>query len=518
MRTVPVPPLDAFLAYSDDHDDSHVSNYVQHYPFNKTFEEARHEPFAIFQTSGSTGVPKPIVMSHGTFASLDAHQLIPGLGGKVTSSFFITGSRWFNGFPHYHTGCYLYLFGYGVFNNIATVLAPARPLTANIVNLLQVHGKCTGLVTPPSLLDDLARDSSFLSDLGRLKYVAYSGGPLSRSAGDKIASVTKLFNWFGSTEAAMYPTVIHDEGWEYVEFSPFLGFELRLIEDNLYELVFVRNDTCDLFQGVFCTYPELSEYPTKELYTPHPSVPGLWRNQGRLDDIIAFSNAEKFNPVDTETAVCSHPAVKRALVAGQGRFQASLLIEPVTHPSSKEAEVSLLAEIWPTIEKANRSCVAQGRIEKDLVMLTTPNKTMLTTCKGTLRKRATANDYEKELDDLYAAVQAGTGTARRLENTSSPSDDGETLRTFLRLIFSERAGKNDMEDNEDLWALGLDSLHVIALNKDIQAYMKRHQRCGRLPSADVTKEMLYSSRSIAKLEAKLTEVQMNGAEPVDSVK
>ena len=396
-------------------------------------------------------------MAHGTFASLDAHQLISGLNGKVSSSFSITGFRWFNWFPHYHAGCYLYLFRYGTFNNIATILAPARPLTANIVNLLQVSGECTGLVTPPSLLDDLARDSGFLPDLGRLKYIAYSGGPLSCNAGEEIVSVTKLLNLFGSTDAAMYLTVIPGEGWEYVEFSPFLGFELRLIEDNLYELVFVRNDICDLFQGIFCTYPALSEYPTKELYTPHPSLHGLWRNQGRLDNILAFSDAEKFNPVDTETAVCSHPAF---------RFQASLLIEPVSHPSSKEVEVSLLAEVWPTIEKANRSCVARGRIEKDLVMLTTPNNTTVTTNENTLRQRAITNDYEKERNNLYAAAQARTNTARKIETTSSHTENGETLQIFLRLIFSERTGKNDMKDDEDFCALGLDSLHAMALNKD----------------------------------------------------
>ena len=516
MRTVPLPSMDSFLAYDDDEDGNRASKSVEPYPFTKTFEEARYEPFAIFQTSGSTGLPKPIVMAHGTIASMDAHQLIPNLGGKVTSSDLITGSRWFNGFPHYHTGCFLYLFGYGLFNNMTTVLAPPRPLTANVVNLLQTHGKCTGIVTPPSLLDDLCRDPNLLSDLGTLNYVAYSGGPLSRSAGDRIASVTKLFNWFGSTEAAMYPTVIRDEGWEYVEFSPFLGFELRPIEGTLHELVLVRNDTCDPFQGVFCTYPELSEYPTKELYSPHPSLPGLWKNQGRLDDIIAFSNAEKFNPADTETTICSHPAVKRALVAGQGRFQASLLIEPVTHPNSKEAEVSLLNEIWPTIEKANGACVAQGRIDKDLVMLTSPSKPMLITDKGTTRKRATISDYENELNALYAALEAGMGTTRQFDNASLTGfhSDDVALPTFLRLIFSECARKNDVKENEDLWALGLDSLHVEALNRNVQAYITRHHRFGRIPSANITKEMLYSSRTIADLEAKLNEAWKSQDGPV----
>jgi acyl-coenzyme A synthetase/AMP-(fatty) acid ligase len=31
------------------------------YPFTKTFEEAKHEPFLVLHTSGSTGMPKPIL-------------------------------------------------------------------------------------------------------------------------------------------------------------------------------------------------------------------------------------------------------------------------------------------------------------------------------------------------------------------------------------------------------------------------------------------------------------------------
>ena len=154
--------------------------------------------------------------------------------------------------------------------------------------LLQIHGACTGVASPPSLLEDLAKDSVLLSDVAKLKYIAFAGGPLDRDAGSEIASLTKLINWYGSTETGMYPMVAHDGEWGYVEFSPFLGHDLRPVEDDLFELVLVRKNGPDLFQGVVCTYPELSEYSTRELYSPHATVSKLWRNRGRVDDIIAF--------------------------------------------------------------------------------------------------------------------------------------------------------------------------------------------------------------------------------------
>ena len=165
MRVVSIPPLNHFLRFDVD---CQASKDILPYPFTKSFEEARHDPFVVFQTSGSTGIPKAVVMAHGTFTALDAHQLIPESGGAITTSEYLKGSRCFNGFPHYHTGFYLYLLGFGIFYNMTTVLAPPRPLTASLLNSLQIHGAYTGLVSPPSLLEDLAKDSVFLSDMAKL--------------------------------------------------------------------------------------------------------------------------------------------------------------------------------------------------------------------------------------------------------------------------------------------------------------------------------------------------------------
>ena len=35
-----------------------------HYPYNKTFEEAQNDPIIICHTSGSTGAPKPILLTN----------------------------------------------------------------------------------------------------------------------------------------------------------------------------------------------------------------------------------------------------------------------------------------------------------------------------------------------------------------------------------------------------------------------------------------------------------------------
>ena len=73
MRTLVVPELSDVLL---------DSNPVPHYPNDKTFEEAQHEPYAILHTSGSTGLLKPILLRHSTVATTDAQFTIPPLDGR----------------------------------------------------------------------------------------------------------------------------------------------------------------------------------------------------------------------------------------------------------------------------------------------------------------------------------------------------------------------------------------------------------------------------------------------------
>lgn len=74
------------------------------YPYNKTFAEARQEPFAVFHTSGSTGMPKPIVQTHETWTSLDLQSTLPALGHPDPYPHLCKGSRVYNVFPLFHSG------------------------------------------------------------------------------------------------------------------------------------------------------------------------------------------------------------------------------------------------------------------------------------------------------------------------------------------------------------------------------------------------------------------------------
>lgn len=66
---------------------------VNEVPFEKTFEEARMEPFLILHTSGSTGIPKAITLRHGYTTTADAYSAFPG-GSELVNR--VGGRRVFN--------------------------------------------------------------------------------------------------------------------------------------------------------------------------------------------------------------------------------------------------------------------------------------------------------------------------------------------------------------------------------------------------------------------------------------
>ena len=72
IRAFQVAELDHLLSTSG----------VQPYLYEKTFEEAKHDPIVISHTSGTTGMPKPIVWTHAIAATIDAHMIPSDLAGR----------------------------------------------------------------------------------------------------------------------------------------------------------------------------------------------------------------------------------------------------------------------------------------------------------------------------------------------------------------------------------------------------------------------------------------------------
>ena len=258
---------------------------------------------------------------------MDARRLIPSRGGRATYIERMRDTRFFIDFPLFHTAGCSHLFKVAFIRGVVPVPPPPVPLTAKIIDSIHRYGNVQGSIMPPFFLTEFVKNPESCARLGRLRYIGYSGGTLAKQIGDGILSTVKLMTFYGTTEAATYPIELDDDEWKYMRYSPFFSHEYRQQDGKLFELVSIRKNDLQPFQGVFATFPDCHEYHTKDLYSKHPSKLDLWFYRGRSDDIISFLSAEKFNPVDIERTISAHPSVQAAIVAGQGRPQASLLVE-----------------------------------------------------------------------------------------------------------------------------------------------------------------------------------------------
>ncbi|KAL8679988.1 MAG: hypothetical protein Q9224_006986, partial [Gallowayella concinna] len=422
-----------------------------------SFSEGRRKPFVILHTSGSTGIPKPVVLNHGTLSAVDAYQIIPSLGGEATMGPSLRGKRLLLGFPLFHAAGVQYTFGYGVYYGVIIAFPQTQgPLTAESVDRCLSLSYAHATALPPSLVVDLSNNADRHDRIRSLDCLIYAGGPLPKDVGNQVSQLTRLTMHVGATEYPLAPLEpVQARDWQYVKFSPYAGVSFRPQDSlDVFEQVFVRYDGLNLFQGIFATFPNLYEYSMGDLYQLHPTEPGLWRLHGRTDDLIIFTTAEKLNPTDMESIISSHPGISAALVGGHGRTQCFLLIEPEKVLRSSEEETTFVNDIWATVERANDIAPSYGKVMKDFILLTHEAKPPVRAGKGTVRRKPTMQLYEPEIDVLYQAPELPR--SKHLLDQEFVSEENLT-DALVRLVKLGARLSVEPLPNANLLDLGLDS-------------------------------------------------------------
>ena len=321
------------------------------------------------------------------------------------------------------------------------------------------------LFCPPSIFEQLVQEDAGLELAKGLDFILYAGGPLSTGTGSKLSQVTEVCQFYGSTEAGAAQTLIPGkEDWEYLEWHPNYGADMQPSEDDAFELVLHKDQKYDGIRALDCNFRDIDDWHTKDLFRPHPSKPHLWKFHSRLDDIIVLSNGLKFNPNYSETAIGTHPLLSGALIIGQGRFLAALLIEPKEGTSKA---INLIEAIWPAVEKANEQAPGYGRIIRPMILVASEEKRFERAGKGTVIRGMTIKKFATEIDSLYSSENT-TADGPKL----AAEHDLDSIRGYVRACIQTSFSPADLHDDQDLYVSGLDSLKTVEIAALLKAGVK----------------------------------------------
>ncbi|KAJ5836569.1 hypothetical protein N7447_002595 [Penicillium robsamsonii] len=99
-------------------------------------------------------------------------------------------------------------------------------------------------------------------------------------------------------------------------------------------------------------------FHSKDIFIPHPTIPGRWKFLLRLDDRITLVNGEKVLPLSIEGYVKVGKGTPGLLILRSEEARA--------HSLSNE---DYLNAIWPSIKEANCYAEAFAQISRDIVAI-----------------------------------------------------------------------------------------------------------------------------------------------------
>ncbi|KZT61208.1 acetyl-CoA synthetase-like protein [Calocera cornea HHB12733] len=473
----------------------------------------KDSPIMFLHSSGSTNFPKPIPMGHNFWISVCRTM--------VRGKFEATGTRWgLMGLPAFHgMGVCLMVGSAAAYGTISLMFKPSNlmgfPSPEMVLNACK-RGKADYLFSVPSFYVDWSQDPEAVKYLATMKGVMYGGGPLAKETGDQLVKAgVNMVVAYGTTEIGLLFTLgVHrcrTMDWNYGELYPTMRVNLVPEGNNLYRLIVLD---CDEHPIAVSNLPDIRAYDTNDLLERHPTERNLWKIVGRADDQIMMSNGEKTNPGPMENIISGNPNVNACLMFGRAKTQVGIVIAPAEHikVENEDQLASFRNLIWPDIEKANSFAPQHSRIFKEFILvIDAKKKPFARTPKGTISRNVTLQQYEEEIEALYAAAEQPT----RAEWAEPPTAwDEEALHSFIvRVVNGVMRGEGapgvPLDEARDLFEQGCDSLQATYIRAAITSALRQAPKPegkSDIAATSVPQNLVFSYSTVKRLVTYMTKV------------
>ncbi|KAF2644121.1 acetyl-CoA synthetase-like protein [Massarina eburnea CBS 473.64] len=495
------------------HDLLFLKSPVQIYPYHKTFEEARMDPALVLHTTGSTGLPKPIIWKVGTLSTYEAWRTIPYAGDYVpTTEIYQQSRRAYTSMPLFHTSGLNAGITWALLLGVTLVYgAPHVVPNPTYMDEMHRYAGVDASMGAPSLYEELSRDEKALELINRFHYVVASGAPLSQTAGKLISQHTRVISNLGATETAclqrLSPSIAD---WDYFYWHPtHSGIEMREIFDGLYELFLVRDAKLALFQAIFINFPDLHEWSMNDLYERHPDPykSFLYRYKGRKDDVIVLSNGEKVAPALMEATLMSSPAVKGAMVVGRGKFQPAVLIDlGKPPPQTLSQRHDLIQSLLPVLNEANEHAPAHAKLDQYHILFADPKRPVQYLGQGKIQRHRTYELYKDSIEELYDSAE-NTAILVQSELSNTPKLDfsrREEIIKWLQQLLPQLGMDKELGEHDGLLENGVDSLQIIRIARELRIQAKV-AGLTRLRAETLTPKIIYTHSTLGSLSSFLVQ-------------
>ncbi|KAJ7052229.1 putative aminoadipate reductase [Mycena amicta] len=478
--------------------------------YSRPGKEASLTETALYlHSSGSTGLPKPIPVSHRSAISIAVLEVF-------TQTREISPRMSVGALPAFHAMGFFNHFLSPVFNGVVACIYPPAveeeyrvPVAVTPDNALEQtkRAQATGILIVPIFLMQWAQKEEDVKYLSSLDFVSYSGGPLPQRVGDFLVSQgVKLLSIYGGTEFGgvnVYPKQLRASDWSWVQFSDRMDVRWVPAGDNTFECQVL---TCKTHYPAIEDLPDVKGYATKDLFERHPdpAKSHLYRIVGRVDDVLIMANGEKTVPNAIEDIISSSPHVANAMIFGRGRNQVGVLVEPASasafsldlDPRDDKHLSDFRNLIWSVVEQANAIAPAFAKVYKEMILVTEGGRPMVRAPKGTVVKKATIKLYEGDIEALYDTIEASGNAANDVAPPTSwtATELEPWLLTHTGLIFGKHS---ELKPDIDLFDQGFDSLNATFLRHRIVAALRKDAK--GVIAQKIPQNLVYAYPSIRQL-------------------